>query len=94
MTDPEGNPFNVVWGQEQVQPESTFSPEKVVLNFPKEKPRIREFNRFETGPAAVYKVRISDPSSAVYLLIVVQVGPFWAVHPEIRGATRVLHLLF
>lgn len=75
--------MNVVWGQEQVQPESTFSPEKVVLNFPKEKPRIREFNRFETGPAAVYKVSIPNLSSAVQLLIAVQVGSFWAVHPEI-----------
>ncbi|KAL3460087.1 Glyoxalase/Bleomycin resistance protein/Dihydroxybiphenyl dioxygenase [Aspergillus heterothallicus] len=56
VTDPEGYPVNVVWGQEEVQPESTFSPEKVVLNFPQEKPRIREFNRFETGPAAVYKL--------------------------------------
>ena len=83
MADPEGYPLNVVWGQEQVQPEPTFSTEKIVLNFPKEKPRIREFNRFETGPAAVYKVKIPNPSSTTYLLITVQVGPFWNVHPEI-----------
>ncbi|KAL2788647.1 Glyoxalase/Bleomycin resistance protein/Dihydroxybiphenyl dioxygenase [Aspergillus keveii] len=34
VTDPEGYPMNVVWGQAEVQPESTFCPEKVVLNFP------------------------------------------------------------
>jgi hypothetical protein len=84
VTDPEGYPLNVTWGQEQMQLESTFSPQNVVFNYPKEKPRIRQFNRFQPGPAAVYKVRFLYSLSAIHGLIDVQVGPFRAVHPEVR----------
>lgn len=55
ITDPEGYPFNVVFGQEPTNLEVSH-PDKVVLNYPGEKSRRREFNRFEPGPAAVHKV--------------------------------------
>ncbi|KAE8361869.1 Glyoxalase/Bleomycin resistance protein/Dihydroxybiphenyl dioxygenase [Aspergillus caelatus] len=56
VTDPEGFPVNVIYGQQLVADKPTYSPEKVVLNFPEEKPRVRQFNRFEPGPAAIYKL--------------------------------------
>ncbi|KAE8341950.1 hypothetical protein BDV24DRAFT_174085 [Aspergillus arachidicola] len=56
VTDPEGFPVNVIYGQQPVAGKPTYSPEKVILNFPEEKPRVRQFNRFEPGPAAVYKL--------------------------------------
>ncbi|KAE8322340.1 Glyoxalase/Bleomycin resistance protein/Dihydroxybiphenyl dioxygenase [Aspergillus sergii] len=56
VTDPEGFPVNVIYGQQPVADKPTYSPEKVILNFPEEKPRVRQFNRFEPGPAAVYKL--------------------------------------
>jgi hypothetical protein len=31
-------------------------PEKLTINYEKDKPRIRKFQRFEPGPAAVHKV--------------------------------------
>ncbi|KAB8225827.1 Glyoxalase/Bleomycin resistance protein/Dihydroxybiphenyl dioxygenase [Aspergillus novoparasiticus] len=56
VTDPEGFPVNVIYEQKPVADKPTYSPEKVILNFPEEKPRVRQFNRFEPGPAAVYKL--------------------------------------
>ncbi|KAF9884947.1 hypothetical protein FE257_000856 [Aspergillus nanangensis] len=57
ITDPEGFPFNVIHGQEAVDmSQKQPAMDKVVLNFPSEKPRVRQFNRFEHGPAAVYKL--------------------------------------
>ncbi|KAL3442484.1 Glyoxalase/Bleomycin resistance protein/Dihydroxybiphenyl dioxygenase [Aspergillus insuetus] len=56
VTDPEGFPLNVIFGQQPVQGAPAHTAEKVVLNYPEEKPRVREFNRFEHGPAAVYKL--------------------------------------
>ncbi|KAJ5998364.1 Glyoxalase/Bleomycin resistance protein/Dihydroxybiphenyl dioxygenase [Penicillium sp. IBT 35674x] len=55
LTDPEGFPVNVVFGQEPTNIEVSH-PERLTLNFPGEKPRRREFNRFEPGPAAVHKL--------------------------------------
>ena len=55
ITDPEGFPFNVLYGQKPANVEVSH-PEKIVLNYTSEKARRREFNRFEPGPAAVHKV--------------------------------------
>lgn len=55
ITDPEGYPLNVIFGQEPTNVDVSH-PDKLVLNFTGEKPRRREFNRFEPGPAAVHKV--------------------------------------
>ncbi|KAJ5918025.1 Glyoxalase/Bleomycin resistance protein/Dihydroxybiphenyl dioxygenase [Penicillium verhagenii] len=55
ITDPEGFPVNVIFGQEPTNVEVAH-PEKLILNYPGEKPRRREFNRFEPGPAAVHKL--------------------------------------
>ena len=55
ITDPEGFPFNIIWGQQSV--EATKVPEKLPLNYEVEKERVRKFQRFQPGPAAVHKVR-------------------------------------
>ena len=56
IVDPDGFPFNVIFGQESVEDASTFSAKKLRANYPNEKQRLRQFNRFERGPAAVHKV--------------------------------------
>ncbi|KAJ5733558.1 Glyoxalase/Bleomycin resistance protein/Dihydroxybiphenyl dioxygenase [Penicillium malachiteum] len=55
IADPEGFPINIIFGQEPVSAEVSH-PEVVTLNYPGEKPRQREFLRFEPGPAAVHKL--------------------------------------
>ncbi|KAE8405431.1 Glyoxalase/Bleomycin resistance protein/Dihydroxybiphenyl dioxygenase [Aspergillus pseudonomiae] len=55
ITDPEGFPFNVVYGQTTPATETKY-PEHIILNYTDEKSRQRKFNRFETGPAAVHKL--------------------------------------
>lgn len=59
--DPEGHPINFLYGQAVV--EVAKSPEKLVINHGDEKPRVKKFQRFQEGPAAVHKVRQRDPSS-------------------------------
>lgn len=54
LTDPEGFPLNLMYGQTPV--ERGKVPENLVLNFETEKPRLRSFQRFQPGPAAVHKV--------------------------------------
>lgn len=54
LYDPENMPINLVFGQEAV--EAGELPEKLILNYESEKPRMRKFQRFHAGPAAVYKV--------------------------------------
>ena len=54
LTDPEGFPVNLIYGQTPVEPGKV--PENLVLNFENEKPRLRSFQRFQPGPAAVHKV--------------------------------------
>ncbi|TKA59176.1 hypothetical protein B0A49_12194 [Cryomyces minteri] len=53
LTDPEGFPVNVMYGQTPA--EVGKPPEKLILNFEAEKPCLRTFQRFEPGPAAVHK---------------------------------------
>lgn len=54
LTDPEGFPINLMFGQ---TPATTGNfPHKMVVNYENEKPRIRRFQRFNPGPAAVHKV--------------------------------------
>ncbi|KAH6660541.1 trihydroxytoluene oxygenase [Truncatella angustata] len=52
--DPEGFPINFIHGQEPA--EVGQLPQKLVVNYETEKPRVREFQRFEVGPAAVHKL--------------------------------------
>ncbi|KAK3673478.1 hypothetical protein LTR78_006712 [Recurvomyces mirabilis] len=54
LTDPEGFMVNLLYGQEAA-PTGDF-PEKVIVNDEVEKPRVRKFNRFTPGPAAVHKL--------------------------------------
>ena len=55
VSDPEGFPVNFVYGQ---SPRKTLSvaPPKLVFNDEIHKPRQRQFQRFEPGPAEVYKL--------------------------------------
>ena len=54
LTDPEGFLINLLFGQ-SLASKSDF-PEKVTINYENEKQRIRQFQRFQPGPAAVHKV--------------------------------------
>ena len=55
LQDPEGFPINLIHGQ-SAAPKHDF-PEKVIYNFEgDDKPRVRKFNRFTPGPAAVHKL--------------------------------------
>ncbi|KAI8669823.1 hypothetical protein NCS56_00785500 [Fusarium sp. Ph1] len=54
ITDPEGYLFNIVWGQQPAQAKT--APEKLPLNYEVEKERVRKFQRFQPGPAAVHKL--------------------------------------
>ncbi|KAK5726276.1 hypothetical protein LTR17_012896 [Elasticomyces elasticus] len=54
LTDPEGFPINLLYGQEPA--EKGDYPEKVIVNDEVDKPRVRKFNRFTPGPAAVHKL--------------------------------------
>lgn len=52
--DPAGFPLNLMHGQ---QPAPTGDlPEKILTNFEVEKSRVKRFNRFTPGPAAVHKL--------------------------------------
>ena len=61
ITDPEGFPLNMIFGQEPINTEDEHY-EKITFNYPDEKTRIRMFNRFQPGPAAVHKVTMLPPS--------------------------------
>ncbi|KAF2860303.1 trihydroxytoluene oxygenase, partial [Piedraia hortae CBS 480.64] len=54
LHDLEGFPISLIYGQERAT-KGEF-PEKIQYNYEDEKPRIRRFNRFEVGPAAVHKL--------------------------------------
>lgn len=54
LTDPEGFPLNLIFGQ---TPADTGDyPQKITVNYEVEKPRALKFQRFTPGPAAVHKV--------------------------------------
>ncbi|KAJ5352470.1 hypothetical protein N7452_001444, partial [Penicillium brevicompactum] len=54
LTDPEGFPMNLIYGQ---TPASAGPyPEILEINYEVEKPRVRRFQRFQPGPAAVHKL--------------------------------------
>ena len=55
VTDPEGFPISLIYGQAPAQAQSM--PEKIILNDEIDKPRARKFQRFSPGPAAVHKVK-------------------------------------
>lgn len=52
--DPEGFPVNLMYGQEKATRGDL--PDKIIQNYEVEKPRIRKFNRYTPGPAAVHKL--------------------------------------
>ncbi|KAK5683712.1 hypothetical protein LTR17_027260 [Elasticomyces elasticus] len=54
LTDPEGFPVNLMYGQ--LPAKAGPLPQKVILNDESEKPRVRQFNRLTPGPAAVHKL--------------------------------------
>jgi len=56
IIDPEGFPVHLVYGQEPV--ETGNLPEKLIYNVESAKAREGAFQRFQDGPAAVYKVQV------------------------------------
>ncbi|KAK0835771.1 hypothetical protein LTR73_000270 [Friedmanniomyces endolithicus] len=54
LHDPEGFPINLMYGQEPAA--KGEYPSKVIVNDEVDKPRVRKFNRFTPGPAAVHKL--------------------------------------
>lgn len=58
LKDPEGYPVNLLFGQTPAE-KGPF-PEKLTINYEAEKPRIRKFQRFNPGPAAVYKASLPE----------------------------------
>ncbi|KAF7180912.1 hypothetical protein CNMCM7691_000041 [Aspergillus felis] len=54
VKDPEGFPINLIYGQSPAAPGEY--PSKLVVNYESDKPRIRQFQRFVPGPAAVHKL--------------------------------------
>ncbi|TKA83388.1 hypothetical protein B0A55_01005 [Friedmanniomyces simplex] len=54
LHDPEGFPINLLHGQEPAA--KGDYPSKVIVNDEVDKPRVRKFNRFTPGPAAVHKL--------------------------------------
>ena len=58
LTDPEGYPVNLMHGA--LPAEVGKLPEKIVYNTESDKPRKRQFSRFQPGPAAVHKVRDNE----------------------------------
>ena len=55
ISDPEGFPVNFLYGQHPRE-QTEAMPAKLVTNYEAEKPRVRQFQRFEPGPAAVHKL--------------------------------------
>ncbi|KAF4164615.1 hypothetical protein CNMCM6936_008899 [Aspergillus lentulus] len=54
VKDPEGFAINLVYGQAPAAPGEY--PSKLVVNYESDKPRVRHFQRFVPGPAAVHKL--------------------------------------
>ncbi|RFU34063.1 hypothetical protein B7463_g2297, partial [Scytalidium lignicola] len=54
IIDPEGFPINLLYGQ--VPKEELSYPPNLIYNYESEKPRVRSFQRFAPGPAAVHKL--------------------------------------
>ncbi len=62
LIDAEGMPMNLVYGQSPADLGPDRS--KLLINYEREKPRVRRFQRFQEGPAAVHKVSIPNFISA------------------------------
>ncbi|KAH8817441.1 trihydroxytoluene oxygenase [Xylogone sp. PMI_703] len=54
IIDPEGFPINLIYGQ--VLKDDVAYPPNLVYNYESEKPRVRGYQRFTPGPAAVHKL--------------------------------------
>ena len=54
LMDPEGFPISLVHGQ--VKGQAQAMPDKIIINDVCDKPRVRKFQRYKPGPAAVHKV--------------------------------------
>ncbi|KAE8384592.1 Glyoxalase/Bleomycin resistance protein/Dihydroxybiphenyl dioxygenase [Aspergillus alliaceus] len=54
LTDPEGFPVNLIYGQVPAGPVEYRM--RIIVNTESDKPRVRRFQRFKPGPAAVHKL--------------------------------------
>lgn len=66
IIDPEGFPFNLIYGQSPELEESRIQPDKLIYNYESEKTRIGQFQRFKEGPAAVHKVYMLSSLASLY----------------------------
>ncbi len=64
LADPEGFPISLVHGQ--AKGEAQAMPAKIIINDVCDKPRIRKFQRYKPGPAAVHKVSTQETLTASY----------------------------
>ena len=55
LTDPAGHKVHLVYGQKE-KADEPLGLKKLVVNYEDEKPRVGKFQRFEAGPAPVYRV--------------------------------------
>lgn len=76
LTDPEGFPLNLIYGQAPA--DAGEYPSQLLVNYELEKPRVRKFQRFVPGPAAVHKVcqPTMDNNKEAEYLIPIQLGHF------------------
>ena len=54
LIDPCGFPINLIYGQQPREPDD--SDKELIYNYESDKYRVRKFQRFTPGPAAVHKV--------------------------------------
>ena len=87
--DPEGFPVNLIYGQTPA--ESGPMPPQLEYNFENEKHRLRRFQRFNPGPAAVHKVNLLLPLSKSPQAYSSKAGPLRPLCAEFSTAGRFLH---
>ena len=67
LKDPEGFAINLFCGQTPATPGAYQ--QKLEVNYETEKPRVRKFQRFQPGPAAVHKVSHSFLFHFIFFVI-------------------------
>jgi hypothetical protein len=84
VPDPEGFTLNLVFGQESVS--SQEKPNILPVNYGFDKNRVRKFQRFSPGPAAVHKVkcgRLCVSRQCIETNTGATAGTFWQVHDKV-----------
>ena len=87
--DPEGFPVNLIYGQKPAEPGPM--PPQLEYNFENDKHRLRRFQRFNPGPAAVHKVSLLFPLSKQSKAHSSKARPLRSMRAEFPTAGRFLH---